>query len=132
MHRMCQTLPGCGRLLWWVQKLGVGDRLSSLQWIACVPCSQQGRSLEGNSCDVECTHFLTRLALRACVRIGVGSMEADSFCVAECPLLRSSTMTMKMGLERRLRERIPEIINVIQDMGEGGPALTPESIETVR
>ena len=25
---------------------------------------------------------------------------------------------MKMGLERRLRERIPEIVDVVQDLGE--------------
>ncbi len=38
---------------------------------------------------------------------------------------------MKMGLERGLREKIPEIVDVVQDLGEGGPELSPESVETV-
>lgn len=37
---------------------------------------------------------------------------------------------MKMGLERRLRERIPEIQEVIQSMPEG-PALNEEEINVV-
>jgi lysyl-tRNA synthetase class 2 len=39
-------------------------------------------------------------------------------------------MTMKMGLERKLRERIPEIAEVIQTM-PSAPALTTDNIETV-
>eukprot|EP00284_Hemiselmis_tepida_P008293 CAMPEP_0174927442 /NCGR_PEP_ID=MMETSP1355-20121228/18132_1 /TAXON_ID=464990 /ORGANISM="Hemiselmis tepida, Strain CCMP443" /LENGTH=238 /DNA_ID=CAMNT_0016173541 /DNA_START=9 /DNA_END=725 /DNA_ORIENTATION=+ len=58
---------------------------------------------------------------------GVVKLVLEGAC-GTCP---SSTMTMKMGLERRLRERIPEIVDVVQDMGEGGPPLSPESIETV-
>ena len=38
---------------------------------------------------------------------------------------------MKMGLERGLREKIPEIVDVVQDLGEGGPELSPETVETV-
>ena len=37
---------------------------------------------------------------------------------------------MKMGLERRLRERIPEIQEVIQSMPEG-PPLNEEQVNTV-
>jgi lysyl-tRNA synthetase class 2 len=44
-----------------------------------------------------------------------------------CP---SSSMTMKMGLERRLKERIPEIAEVVQTIPDA-PALTNENIETV-
>lgn len=46
-----------------------------------------------------------------------------------CGTCPSSTMTMQMGLERRLRERIPEIEEVIQAEPEG-PPLTPEGIES--
>jgi Fe-S cluster biogenesis protein NfuA len=42
----------------------------------------------------------------------------------------SSTMTMKMGLERRLVEKIPEISEVVQSMPEG-PQLNVEEIEKV-
>lgn len=44
-----------------------------------------------------------------------------------CP---SSMMTMKMGIERRLLEAIPEIEEVCQVEPEG-PALTPEGVEGV-
>lgn len=52
-------------------------------------------------------------------------LQLEGAC-GSCP---SSTMTMKMGLERRLRERIPEIEAVIQVEPEG-PPLTPEGLET--
>lgn len=45
-----------------------------------------------------------------------------------CGTCPSSTMTMKMGLERRLLERIPEIESVVQVEPEG-PELTVEGIE---
>lgn len=45
-----------------------------------------------------------------------------------CGTCPSSTMTMKMGLERRLLERIPEIESVIQVEPEG-PELTSEGVE---
>lgn len=46
-----------------------------------------------------------------------------------CP---SSVVTMKMGIERRLMERIPEIVGVEQIMDqETGLALTEENIENV-
>jgi len=46
-----------------------------------------------------------------------------------CP---SSTMTMRMGIERRLIERIPEIVAVEQIMDEEtGLALTEENVEAV-
>lgn len=51
-------------------------------------------------------------------------LQLEGAC-GSCP---SSTMTMKMGLERRLLERIPEIENVVQAEPEG-PALTGEGIE---
>ena len=44
-------------------------------------------------------------------------LELQGAC-GTCP---SSTQTMKMGLERRLKERIPEIQEVIQAMPEGPP-----------
>lgn len=52
-------------------------------------------------------------------------LQLEGAC-GSCP---SSTMTMQMGLERRLRERIPEIEEVVQVEPEGDP-LTPEGIET--
>lgn len=53
-------------------------------------------------------------------------LELEGAC-GTCP---SSTQTMKMGLERRLRERIPEIQEVIQAMPEG-PDLNEEQIEVI-
>eukprot|EP00538_Stauroneis_constricta_P005123 CAMPEP_0119551662 /NCGR_PEP_ID=MMETSP1352-20130426/4851_1 /TAXON_ID=265584 /ORGANISM="Stauroneis constricta, Strain CCMP1120" /LENGTH=242 /DNA_ID=CAMNT_0007597757 /DNA_START=120 /DNA_END=848 /DNA_ORIENTATION=- len=47
-----------------------------------------------------------------------------------CGTCPSSTQTMKMGLERRLREKIPEIQEVVQAMPEG-PPLEDEQIEIV-
>mmetsp|Transcript_6871 Transcript_6871/g.7812 ORF Transcript_6871/g.7812 Transcript_6871/m.7812 type:complete len:241 (-) Transcript_6871:243-965(-) len=47
-----------------------------------------------------------------------------------CGTCPSSTQTMKMGLERKLRERIPEIQEVVQAMPEG-PALTMDEINVV-
>mmetsp|Transcript_12118 Transcript_12118/g.21906 ORF Transcript_12118/g.21906 Transcript_12118/m.21906 type:complete len:226 (-) Transcript_12118:925-1602(-) len=47
-----------------------------------------------------------------------------------CGTCPSSTMTMKMGLERRLMERIPEIESVVQVEPEG-PALEEENVEKV-
>mmetsp|Transcript_7794 Transcript_7794/g.11763 ORF Transcript_7794/g.11763 Transcript_7794/m.11763 type:complete len:220 (-) Transcript_7794:9-668(-) len=44
-----------------------------------------------------------------------------------CP---SSTMTMKMGLEKRLMEKIPEISEVVQSIPDG-PPLVLEEIEKV-
>lgn len=52
-------------------------------------------------------------------------LQLEGAC-GSCP---SSTMTMKMSLERRLRERIPEIEQVVQ-VGPEGPPLTEEGIET--
>lgn len=52
-------------------------------------------------------------------------LQLEGAC-GSCP---SSTMTMKMGLERRLRERIPEIEEVVQVEPEGAP-LTPEGVES--
>lgn len=47
-----------------------------------------------------------------------------------CGTCPSSTQTMKMGLERGLREKIPEISDVIQAMPEG-PELNAEEIEII-
>lgn len=47
-----------------------------------------------------------------------------------CGTCPSSTQTMKMGLERGLRERIPEIQEVIQAMPEG-PDLSEEQVDVV-
>ena len=44
-----------------------------------------------------------------------------------CP---SSTMTLKMGLERGLREKIPEIVEVEQVAAEG-PELDEDGIDAV-
>jgi len=53
-------------------------------------------------------------------------LELQGAC-GTCP---SSTQTLKMGLERGLRERIPEIQEVIQAMPEG-PALEVEQVDVV-
>jgi len=47
-----------------------------------------------------------------------------------CGTCPSSTQTMKMGLERGLREKIPEIQEVIQAMPEG-PPLDQEQVEVI-
>lgn len=49
----------------------------------------------------------------------VVKLELEGAC-GSCP---SSTMTMKMGLERRLMQRIPEIGEVVQSIPDG-PELT--------
>ena len=51
-------------------------------------------------------------------------LELEGAC-GSCP---SSTMTMKMGLERRLVQRIPEISEVVQSI-PNGPELTVSSWE---
>ncbi|CAB1115598.1 unnamed protein product [Ectocarpus sp. CCAP 1310/34] len=53
-------------------------------------------------------------------------LELEGAC-GSCP---SSTMTMKMGLERRLMQRIPEISEVVQSI-PNGPELTVENVEKV-
>jgi len=57
---------------------------------------------------------------------GIVRLELQGAC-GTCP---SSTMTMKMGLERGLREKIPEIVEVEQ-VAPDGPQLTEEGIEEV-
>jgi len=47
-----------------------------------------------------------------------------------CGTCPSSTQTMKMGLERGLRERIPEIQEVVQAMPEG-PSLCEDEVEVI-
>jgi len=56
----------------------------------------------------------------------VVKLELQGAC-GTCP---SSTQTMKMGLERGLKEKIPEIQEVIQAMPEG-PPLDEEQVNTV-
>ncbi|GMH52625.1 hypothetical protein TrRE_jg13046 [Triparma retinervis] len=50
--------------------------------------------------------------------------------VGECGTCPSSTQTMKMGLERKLKELIPEISEVIQAIPEG-PSLESEQVDKV-
>lgn len=50
--------------------------------------------------------------------------------VGACGTCPSSSMTMKMGLERKLKERIPEIAEVVQTL-PNAPVLSNENIETV-
>lgn len=50
--------------------------------------------------------------------------------VGACGTCPSSSMTMKMGLERKLKERIPEIAEVVQTLPDA-PLLSNENIETV-
>uniref|UniRef100_A0A7S0LHP7 NIF system FeS cluster assembly NifU C-terminal domain-containing protein n=1 Tax=Coccolithus braarudii TaxID=221442 RepID=A0A7S0LHP7_9EUKA len=57
---------------------------------------------------------------------GIVRLELQGAC-GTCP---SSTMTMKMGLERGLREKIPEIVEVEQ-VAPDGPQLTEEGVEGV-
>eukprot|EP00560_Eucampia_antarctica_P009389 CAMPEP_0197827836 /NCGR_PEP_ID=MMETSP1437-20131217/4536_1 /TAXON_ID=49252 ORGANISM="Eucampia antarctica, Strain CCMP1452" /NCGR_SAMPLE_ID=MMETSP1437 /ASSEMBLY_ACC=CAM_ASM_001096 /LENGTH=216 /DNA_ID=CAMNT_0043428841 /DNA_START=38 /DNA_END=688 /DNA_ORIENTATION=- len=56
----------------------------------------------------------------------VVKLELQGAC-GTCP---SSTQTLKMGLERGLKERIPEIQEVIQSMPEG-PDLCDEQVDVV-
>eukprot|EP00638_Chattonella_subsalsa_P006953 CAMPEP_0117758584 /NCGR_PEP_ID=MMETSP0947-20121206/15470_1 /TAXON_ID=44440 /ORGANISM="Chattonella subsalsa, Strain CCMP2191" /LENGTH=181 /DNA_ID=CAMNT_0005578809 /DNA_START=232 /DNA_END=777 /DNA_ORIENTATION=+ len=56
----------------------------------------------------------------------VVKLELEGAC-GTCP---SSSMTMKMGLERRLKEAIPEIQEVIQALPEG-PELNLENVDGV-
>lgn len=56
----------------------------------------------------------------------VVKLELEGAC-GTCP---SSSMTMKMGLERKLKERIPEISEVVQNL-PNAPPLTTEAIEGV-
>ena len=52
--------------------------------------------------------------------------------IGACGSCPSSTMTLKMGIQRRLMERIPEIADVEQVMDtETGLALTEENVEKV-
>ena len=53
-------------------------------------------------------------------------LELEGAC-GTCP---SSSMTMKMGLERKLKERIPEIAEVVQVL-PNAPKLTEEGVELV-
>ncbi|GKY97388.1 hypothetical protein MPSEU_000697300 [Mayamaea pseudoterrestris] len=53
-------------------------------------------------------------------------LELQGAC-GTCP---SSTQTMKMGLERGLKEKIPEIQEVVQSMPEG-PPLNEEQVEVI-
>ena len=57
---------------------------------------------------------------------GVVRLELQGAC-GSCP---SSSMTMRMGLERGLREKIPEIVDVEQ-VEPDGPQLTEEGVEGV-
>lgn len=50
--------------------------------------------------------------------------------VGACGTCPSSSMTMKMGLERKLKERIPEIAEVVQSIPDA-PKINTESVETV-
>ncbi|GMI13564.1 hypothetical protein TrVE_jg2294 [Triparma verrucosa] len=50
--------------------------------------------------------------------------------VGECGTCPSSTQTMKMGLERKLKEKIPEIEEVVQAIPEG-PTLDIEQVDVV-
>ena len=50
--------------------------------------------------------------------------------MGNCGTCPSSTMTMKMGLEKRLKERIPEIEQVVQAVPEG-PELTEMGVDSV-
>jgi Fe-S cluster biogenesis protein NfuA len=50
--------------------------------------------------------------------------------VGACGTCPSSSMTMKMGLERKLKERIPEISEVIQTLPDA-PAISEEEIDKV-
>jgi lysyl-tRNA synthetase class 2 len=56
----------------------------------------------------------------------VVKVELQGAC-GTCP---SSSMTLKMGLERRLKERIPEISEVVQTIPDA-PELTEEAIDGV-
>ena len=61
-----------------------------------------------------------------CIDGPVVRLQLEGAC-GTCP---SSTMTMKMGLERRLKEAIPEISEVVQALPEA-PKLTEAALEEV-
>jgi len=65
------------------------------------------------------------VALRS-IEGGIVQLELQGAC-GSCP---SSAMTMKMGLERGLLERIPEIVSVEQVIPDG-PVLDEEAIDAV-
>lgn len=56
----------------------------------------------------------------------VVKLELQGAC-GSCP---SSSMTMKMGLERKLKEKIPEIAEVVQTLPDV-PEITTESVEKI-
>eukprot|EP00292_Cryptomonas_paramecium_P022484 CAMPEP_0113700848 /NCGR_PEP_ID=MMETSP0038_2-20120614/24213_1 /TAXON_ID=2898 /ORGANISM="Cryptomonas paramecium" /LENGTH=198 /DNA_ID=CAMNT_0000624607 /DNA_START=188 /DNA_END=784 /DNA_ORIENTATION=+ /assembly_acc=CAM_ASM_000170 len=58
---------------------------------------------------------------------GVVRLKLEGAC-GTCP---SSSMTMKMGLEKGLKERIPDIMSVIQDYGDDLPPLDEAEVEKV-
>ena len=47
--------------------------------------------------------------------------------VGACGTCPSSSMTMKMGLERKLKERIPEILEVVQSL-PNAPSISTEEV----
>ncbi len=52
--------------------------------------------------------------------------------VGACSSCPSSTTTMTMGIERRLKEKIPDILEIVQLEDENtGLELTPENVDTV-
>lgn len=53
-------------------------------------------------------------------------LELQGAC-GTCP---SSSMTMKMGLERKLKDRIPEIAEVVQTLPDA-PTISDAEVETV-
>lgn len=60
------------------------------------------------------------------IQNGIVKLELQGACVS----CASSTMTMKMGLEKGLRERIPDVI-AVEQVAPDGPPLSEEGIEGV-
>ena len=84
--------------------------------------------------------LLTRTQVRPYLMADGGNVELaeiDGLVVrlklnGACGSCPSSTMTLKMGIQRRLMERIPEVADVEQVMDtETGLALTDENVEKV-
>eukprot|EP00920_Eleutheroschizon_duboscqi_P019139 GHVT01045329.1.p1 GENE.GHVT01045329.1~~GHVT01045329.1.p1 ORF type:complete len:547 (+),score=126.94 GHVT01045329.1:66-1643(+) len=57
--------------------------------------------------------------------MGIVTVKLEGACVA-CP---SSSVTVKFGIERRLRERIPAVTSVVAVASDDGEVLTSESVE---
>lgn len=107
--------------------------------VVCLELKSVCYQLDSNAPHIPSTHssfarpwLVPRRSNRGNVRVveidgPVVKLELEGAC-GSCP---SSTMTMKMGLERRLVQRIPEISEVVQSL-PNGPELNVSQEDTRR